>query len=156
MTISTGSCVLPGCEAPGGTKGYCNKHYLRLYRHGSPTGGGAERGRGEAHLLHRIATEVEHTASGCRLWLGSTTKAGYANARIGGRYVLIHRWLHEHHVGPIPTGMTIDHRCHNEDPDCPGGTTCSHRRCINPDHHEVVSQGINILRARRRKNVTTP
>lgn len=151
MSTLTGlPCVLDGCEAPGGTKGYCNRHYLRLYRHGSPVGGG--RGRATGGMMARIASEIQ-AVDGCLLWTGSTTKAGYANGRVAGRYVLLHRWLYEETVGAIPAGMTIDHRCHNEATDCPGGVLCRHRRCLNPEHHEVVSHRTNILRSRRRKNL---
>ncbi len=30
------SCSLPGCDAPAKTRGLCQKHYLRLHRHGDP------------------------------------------------------------------------------------------------------------------------
>lgn len=28
----------------------------------------------------------------------------------------------------------IDHECHNDDVNCPGGVVCMHRRCCNPAH----------------------
>lgn len=46
--------------------------------------------------------------------------------------------------GPIPPGGTIDHTCHNEDPDCPGGE-CPHRACQNPAHWRLTTRGKNVL-----------
>jgi hypothetical protein len=44
-----------------------------------------------------------------------------------------HRAFYEHHVGTIPDGLTIDH-------------LCKVRRCVNPDHLEPVTRGVNVLR----------
>lgn len=38
-----------------------------------------------------------------------------------------------HHVGAIPSGLTIDH-------------LCKVRRCVNPAHLEPVTRGENVLR----------
>jgi hypothetical protein len=64
-----------------------------------------------------------------------------------------HRAAYEQARGPIPAGYFLDHVCHNADPTCPGGsrgdgTTCLHRRCINPAHLEVVTPRENSVRGR--------
>lgn len=50
-----------------------------------------------------------------------------------GSQPLAHRVFYEHHVGPIPLGLTIDH-------------LCKVTRCVNPDHLEPVTQRVNTLR----------
>src|SRR6476646_9186073 len=52
----------------------------------------------------------------CWIWQRSLNKQGYPTGgfvrygeRVGG--MLAHRALFEHHVGPIPDGMELDHLC---------------------------------------------
>lgn len=60
--------------------------------------------------------------SGCWLWEGYT-QDGYGVMRLGkrGAKKYAHRSFYEHHVGPVPKGMLICHKC-----DTPS--------CVNPDH----------------------
>jgi hypothetical protein len=44
-----------------------------------------------------------------------------------------HRLSYEHHVGPIPDGMVLDHLCRN-------------KACIRPSHLDPVPQRTNIHR----------
>lgn len=59
-----------------------------------------------------------------------------------------HRLSYELYVGPIPEGLQIDHTCHNADESCKGGSSCLHRRCVNPAHLEAVTQFVNIMRGK--------
>ena len=92
-------------------------------------------------------------ATGCWLWTAARYPGGYGAfgvSREGRRWGMVsaHRWSYEHHVGPIPAGLDLDHTCHNEAPDCPGGNDCVHRRCVNPSHLEPVTRRVNTLRGR--------
>lgn len=71
--------------------------------------------------------------SGCWLWVGARTVAGYGvcGGRKNRQYA--HRWAYERWVGAIPAGTEIDHLCR---------TRC----CVNPAHLEAVSHRENILR----------
>lgn len=69
----------------------------------------------------------------CWLWLGSTTHDGYGRTFVGGKDRLAHVVSYEFHVGPIPGGLTLDHKCRV-------------RHCINPAHLEPVTIGENTRR----------
>lgn len=85
----------------------------------------------------RFAARIALTESGCIEWFGATNgtygviKLGPAQ---GKRQVYVHRWSYEHHNGPIPNGLTIDHLCRNV-------------LCVNPEHLEAVTQRENIMRS---------
>jgi hypothetical protein len=69
-------------------------------------------------------------SSGCWLWLGSVSEAGYG--RYGSK--LAHRLVYQQYVGTIADGYEIDHLCRN-------------RGCVNPSHLEQVTHKENMDRA---------
>ena len=75
--------------------------------------------------------------TGCWNWTLAPNDGGYGLARLGGkpeRRIMAHRWSWEHHVGPIPDGLQIDHLCRN-------------KICVNPAHLEPVTPRENNLRS---------
>ncbi len=91
-------------------------------------------------------------ANGCWIWQRAISPEGYGVgtfARLGypGRS-LVHRVLYQQKYGPIPDGVPLDHTCHTDDDSCPGGPTCPHRPCVNPDHGEPVTYLENCHRGR--------
>jgi hypothetical protein len=82
----------------------------------------------------RMLDRCEGDAAGCVLWNGCLNSKGYGVVSFRGSRVLTHRLSYEFHVGPIADGMTIDHLCRN-------------KRCVRPDHLEVVSREENSRRA---------
>jgi hypothetical protein len=79
-------------------------------------------------------------ATGCWLWTGEVTDKGYGrfyvNARSGPQRVRVraHRWAVEQLGGhTIPPGLVVDHLCRV-------------RRCVNPDHLDIVSARENSRR----------
>lgn len=73
----------------------------------------------------------------CWEWTAGKS-SGYGYLSIGGGRgaprVRVHRYSYELLVGPIPTGLEIDHLCEN-------------RACVNPAHLEPVTHRDNMLRA---------
>lgn len=65
----------------------------------------------------------------CWPWQGAFHHNGYGRF---GKF-RAHRASYEHFVGPIPTGLTIDHLCRN-------------RACVNPAHMEPVTAVENMMR----------
>ncbi len=99
--------------------------------------------------LHRSFDEwwasVDKSAgeSECWMWPGPVSSSGYAVSRgtkgTMGAYAVV--WEKTH--GPVPTGMTIDHTCHNSSLDC-SAESCLHRRCVNPAHLAIKTPGDNV------------
>ena len=73
------------------------------------------------------------TESGCWLWLGSINRGGYGKLSINGKTVTAHRAVYEQHLGKIPVGLCLDHKC-------------KVRCCVNPSHLEPVTLKENIRR----------
>jgi hypothetical protein len=75
------------------------------------------------------------TESGCWLWIGGiTSKSGYGKLNLSNRYSpvkLAHRISYELHIGAIPYGLDVLHRC---DVPC----------CVNPDHLVAGTHGDNM------------
>jgi hypothetical protein len=65
---------------------------------------------------------------------------GYGITVVGNKKVYAHRWVYEQKVGPIPQGLTLDHKFQKQG--CPP-------RCVNPDHLEPVTMQVNAQRGRR-------
>lgn len=72
------------------------------------------------------------------LWEGALDDNGYGTAwsRRRGKVAKAHQVIWEYSRGPIPNGLEIDH-------------VCRVRRCVNPDHLELVTHTENMRRARR-------
>lgn len=83
-------------------------------------------------LPAHVDAQIRRT-SRCWQWLGSTNQGGYGFTQINYVQRVAHRVVYEDAVGPIPSGLTLDHLCRNTD-------------CVNPAHMEPVSMRENILR----------
>lgn len=70
-------------------------------------------------VVERFRERVQKT-DGCWLWTGDVARR-YGRITIGQRAIRAHRFSYELHVGRIPKGMMVCHRC-----DVP--------LCVNPDH----------------------
>lgn len=89
-------------------------------------------------FAERLLSRYEVTPDGCWRWTGTLTHGGYGQIARHGRNVTAHRAMWEHLRGPIPEGLVIDHLCLN-------------RRCVNPDHLEVVTYSVNNFRRFQRR-----
>lgn len=86
-------------------------------------------------LSQRIRVEDRGYSSPCWVWQLSTASNGYARGKVPGRgrLMAVHRAAYEELVGPIASGLEIDHLCRV-------------RACCNPDHLEPVTHAENMRR----------
>jgi hypothetical protein len=87
-------------------------------------------------LLERFEEKHEpDPTTGCWVWTAYRTSDGYGAIGINRSKQLAHRVAYELFVGPIPEGLCLDHLCRN-------------RACVNPQHLQPVTWGVNILRGK--------
>lgn len=91
-----------------------------------------------AELLSRYADKIVDTDSGCRVFTGGLTKAGYAPVSNNYRRDYLHRVVYEAANGTIPEGMEIDH-------------TCVNPACCKLAHLELVTHAENMRRIAARR-----
>lgn len=75
----------------------------------------------------------------CWIWTAGLMPAGYGSFWLQGETTLAHRVSYEHFNGPLPERQSmlwLDHACRI-------------RRCVNPDHLDLVTPGENQIRAQR-------
>lgn len=83
----------------------------------------------------RLQNKIEVQSDGCWFYTGYTMPNGYGQVRREGKAWLTHRWVYTQLVGPIPTGLDLDHLCRN-------------RHCCNPFQClEPVTRSENLKRA---------
>jgi len=83
--------------------------------------------------VSEVFAHVTFDPNGCWTWDRARTKAGYGEANLNGRIVLVHRILYTRVHGDIPDHLELDHLCRN-------------RACCNPFHLELVTHRENVLR----------
>jgi hypothetical protein len=122
------TCKIDGCNSKVSRRGWCNAHYLKWYRHGDPN----RDYNSETEITERFWSKVDAFGD-CWEWLGSKTAAGYGVFSERNCKVYAHRKAYTVLIGPIPDSLVIDHLCRNVS-------------CVNPDHLEAVTQGVNVKR----------
>jgi HNH endonuclease len=141
-----------GSEADTDRLEVAENHRALLYRSHGATSRDTGRYRSVVEEAERFWSKVDRTApGGCWLWLGQLNQWGYGHFRRTlapgqHRTVKAHRLAYTLLVGPIPTGLTLDH-------------LCGRRSCVRPDHLEPVTNAENLRRrhaGRRTEGTTTP
>lgn len=112
-------CCIDGCDNPSRTLGMCNKHYLRLNRHGDPLAGRAFDFESREWLDQHSKVETDE----CLIFPYGKFSKGYGTVNSGERrQIYAHRYMCEKVHGPAPIeGMEA---CHN----------CGNTECVNPRH----------------------
>lgn len=98
-------------------------------------------------VKERLLARRRIDPDGCWRWTAAPFGNGYGQMRVDGKMVRVHTLAYEVFIGPIPAGMDVGHKCHDEaaaaglcsGPDCP------HRACFNPEHLKAEPRRDNIL-----------
>lgn len=98
-----------------------------------PPTGPKRRNRRAKTAIQRLCAKISIQPNGCWEWTGAKAGVGYGAIAYDGRLTYTHRVAYELFVGPIGSGLQIDHLCRN-------------RICCNPDHLEPVTQRENMVR----------
>lgn len=100
--------------------------------------------RREKHAVTRLtraeslaAARAAETESGCWPWPSCDSRGHAWAVEVAGVAVPTHVAVWMTMNGPLPDEMTLAHTCHIAGVSCPG--ECVHRRCVNPDHQDVVT-----------------
>jgi hypothetical protein len=135
-------CKAPDCDEPARTRGWCVRHYQKLYKEGDALAPDKYTRRG-ASLAERIEAKTDKTGPApggrpelgpCWVWTGYLNEDGYGVIGLAsGKTDLAHRVSYEVFADPIPEGLEIDHLCRN-------------RACCRWDHLEPVTHEINVKR----------
>jgi hypothetical protein len=133
-------CSIEDCSGLVLCRGWCNKHYLRWKRCGSPYGQRLPYGSPPEQRFWQFVTK--DAADVCWEWHGERIRNGYGRLWISTtQRMLAHRFAYELLIGPIPEGLDLDHLCRN-------------RSCVNPAHLEPVTNRENVIRGNRFRNQT--
>lgn len=116
------------CKNNVRAKGYCNSHYMRVWRSGS-----AKEVRKRGTVEQRLAFMSVALANGCVEWRGAVDQRGYGRiANENGWNDMAHRVAYRLAYGDIRSGKVIHHKCFNT-------------RCVNPEHLEETTHRENII-----------
>lgn len=125
-----GECSVAGCTSSAHARGVCSNHYVKLRRYGDPTAGPGKGGVTQP-LEPRFWSKVDRRGEDeCWLWQAGLDPKGYGNFWMDGTTRHAYRVAYELVVGPVPTGLELDHLCRV-------------RACVNPSHLEAVTHQVN-------------
>ena len=141
------TCSIEDCDRTVAVRGWCELHYQRWWKHGDPLGKAI---RSRIPAVDRFLARVDKRGPDeCWPWTGRLDD-GYGRFRVSSdRVRRTHQFAYELWVGPVPSGLELDHTCHGRDTSCRGGPACPHRRCVNPAHLEPVTMVENQRRSRK-------
>ena len=130
-------CSVPGCSTVVRARGLCNKHYVRLRKHGSTEYVTPGTRAGEAKRF--LEDAIKSSTDACIEWPFHRNRQGYGRLSLDGRCEGAHRAVLLRIVGqPAPN----QEACHS----------CANPSCINPRHLRWDTRKANMADRRRHGN----
>jgi hypothetical protein len=124
---ATRICIVDACDRDYYSRGYCNRHYLKLKRYGDATANPPSRVLETATEANaRFDASIQVADSGCWEWIRTRNREGYGHFAYNYQTIRAHRWSYERAYGPVPDGLVVGHKCDN-------------KPCVNPDHLEAIT-----------------
>lgn len=114
-------CGFSGCKNIAKVRGLCRAHHMQRY-----LGKELKDIKIYNRPPHEIFKENVQFAELCWIWTGRKGTHGYGVFSSSGVDILAHRFSWEHYNRAIPSGLFVDHKCHN-------------RACVNPDHLRLAT-----------------
>lgn len=119
-------CSFEGCNRPLHAKTLCLPHYKQQRK------GGPLRPVRSASPIDRFWANVDKRGPGdCWEWTAVKVTGGYGKIVVDGKNQRAHRYSYKVAKGPIPSGMVVDHTCHNTG-------------CVNPAHLRLATRSQNM------------
>ena len=125
-------CTIPDCSAPIQARTWCAAHYRRWLRHGDPLALKRHSTKATPKDVVSVFWQRVRKTPTCWNWEAALSE-GYGIFYNGSHRIRAHRFSYELLIGPIPTGLQLDHLCRNA-------------RCVNPAHLEAVTSRENTMR----------
>jgi len=125
MNVFKRECGYLGCDLPQSKGPYCNAHYIRSLR-GRPMAGPVRRAQSDPERFWEKVAKGDD----CWEWKAFRDRGGYGRFMVNKIPRLAHRVSFERAYGPIPSGLQIDHKCHNT-------------ACVNPEHLRLADRSLN-------------
>ena len=119
------TCSIDRCDRKKYGRGWCAMHYQRWHKYGDPTVL-----RNYSNPEEAFSARAERRGD-CLVWTGSLDRGGYGAIWARGKEVAAHRYAYERANGPIPSGMFVDHICHN-------------RACVEAEHLRLATNAQNM------------
>lgn len=123
-------CDVDGCDRDREVRDWCDMHYRRWRRHGSPTAGRTPVGEPERWLEEHLEADPSDE---CVDWPFSSHERGYGFLWVDGRNRTVTHVVLERTGRPRPTAPD-DHALHS----------CDRPSCVNPAHLRWGSNADNI------------
>lgn len=115
-------CTIEGCDRLVNGHGFCDKHYQRWAKHGSPFGGSRNHAPDQERFWRYVDKKEPDE---CWLWTARKQPNGYGRFQVGGKggpHKLAHRLSFEYaNKRPPAKGLVVMHACDNP-------------ACVNPSH----------------------
>jgi hypothetical protein len=140
-------CVVEDCQGKVVGWGYCQKHYVRVKKYGSPHSKKHDQSTLENRFWRFVTKGSEDE---CWEWQGQRLESGYGRISLGAKSLGsegAHRisWRMHNSNKEIPKGWHVMHKCDNPS-------------CVNPSHLTIgtAKQNTQDMIAKGRKRVVSP